>query len=506
MPTVVLPSSPALRNFGTYTSGLTNIYICFRLLSHLFLFTASSVISAGHRDDMSVAEIKEKVKHAVQRVRGATPTSLLKFARDYTVSGFEREANGDIPGSLNDLLTAAELCKLVMVSEEFKKEIRGKKGLVYKDFTDFQQVCLMSSLALHDPILSYQHYGADLISRANSLESRLSVLDKSYVSPFSTDRIIIHSTRNSTNGSSTKEADGLVQKSGGSIADRMKSLQDAGLSVSTTKRFSRDLSPTSNAMSRASSSHGHTNVSSPPPSHTNFHSISTNPTESSAHSFVAPSSLGPPSPTSSSSSPPPLPHGTISEFNQAYPPIDELDELPSGFPILPSVPTTKPGASITSPLASPSVIGRFPSVALDLDPTPRPSSTPVVSNMGIVTSRPPTPPSFSRVPLSPAIPPKPINLSTGSSHGSSSTTFRTSPSRSSPNHTGDHSDLPVTNSVFPKQLRDYLTRAGLKVLLLDVRPREEFSKGHIRANAVVCLDPYFLIRDGYALFTKRRTC
>lgn len=112
------------------------------LRSDTKIYLASPVGNGGHRDDMSVAEIKEKVRLNVLKVRGASPISLLKTARDFAVNGFEREGNGDIPGSLNDLLTAAELSKLAMDSEEFKKEVKSsKKGVVYREFVDFHRVC-----------------------------------------------------------------------------------------------------------------------------------------------------------------------------------------------------------------------------------------------------------------------------------------------------------------------------------------------------------------------------
>ena len=143
--------------------------------------------------------------------------------------------------------------------------------------------------------------------------------------------------------------------------------------------------------------------------------------------------------------------------------------------------------------------------ALDLDPGPRPASTPIPPTMNVIQSRPPSPPiraagSSQRSPLSPIVPPKPTGLIMTSSGSSSST--RNSPSRTSPIHTGDSSrskgiDLPVTSTVFPKGLREYLTRGNdLMVLLLDVRTREEFAKGHIKSDAVVCLEPHVLFRDG----------
>ena len=55
--------------------------------------------------------------------------------------------------------------------------------------------------------------------------------------------------------------------------------------------------------------------------------------------------------------------------------------------------------------------------------------------------------------------------------------------------------LPVTNTAFPKDLSSYLK--DYNVLLIDVRHRAEFDREHIGANAVVCVEPSVLLRDGY---------
>lgn len=290
---------------------------------------------------------------------------------------------------------------------------------------------------------------------------------------------------------------------GKSIADRMRSLQNAGLSVETTKRFSREL-PTSpstadwkvNTISRASSSHTRT------PSQQHTPTMSSHPTGSSMHSFVSPSSLGPPSPSSSSASSPHLSHFTLSEFNQTFPSIDELDEGSSvRFPDLPSVPKNKPGVPIPTAI-SPTISQRFPALPLDLDPGPRPASTPVPPTAYPYNSRPPSPhaPPTNRSPLSPTIPPKPakLTLTGGSTRGS--------PSHSSPTNTGDSQrsrgiDLPVTSTILPKTLKDYQGR-GVKILLIDTRTRDEFTRGHIKGSSIVCLEPYVLQRNGYAWIRK----
>ena len=317
----------------------------------------------------------------------------------------------------------------------------------------------------------------------------------------------------------------------GSIADRMRSLQNAGLKVQTTKRLSRDLSVASPATattmspppvdwkertisSSSSITRSSSHMSSPtltqsqsfsqPHSQSQQQpSVSSHPTGSSVHSMS--SSLGPPSPSIISTDSPRF--ATLSEFNQAFPSIDELDE---GLPSLPPVPTNMPGSSSNVPPISPSVIKRFPSLPLDLDPGPRPASTPIPPSMainGLQHSRPASPTSTARSmrsPLSPGIPLKPIGLTfTGSSSSARASPLNTGEGSSPGNVSGSRTpvSIPVTSAIHPKSLRDYLGRSNeVRVLLLDIRTRDEFEKGHIKSDAVVCLEPHVLQRDGYETY------
>ncbi|THH02988.1 hypothetical protein EW145_g6625 [Phellinidium pouzarii] len=460
MPAVtILPSSPALRDFGPSSITATANG------------SGSGVgVGAGGPGDDTVAEIKEKVRAGVQALRGASALSLLRTARDQVIHGRGLEDSGDWCGAFRALLTASRLTKAVIEHPEFLQEKGGKKGVVWKDVLDFQQ-----------------QYGNAAVTKAKSLEAKLLELEK--------------------NRGPEAELNGPVHKPGGSIADRMRSLQDAGLSVHTTKRLSRDLSVSppsadwkSSTMSRTSSSQSHNGSHSH--SQSQSQPVTDHPTGSSVHSFVSLSSLGPPSPSSSTASSPRLSHFTLNEFNQTFPSIDELDEGMHALPALPSVPTHNPGTAFRSPLPSPSVIKRFPSIPLDLDPGPRPASTPIPPSMNTLQSRPasPSPAIPMRTPLSPTVPPKPPNLSISMTGSSSST--RTPPSHSSPINTGDSQrshgmDLPVTNNIFPKLLHEYMDRANeVKVLLLDIRTRDEFTRAHIRGDAVVCLEPHVLLRHG----------
>ncbi|EJC99956.1 cysteine proteinase [Fomitiporia mediterranea MF3/22] len=490
MPSVsVLPSSPAHRTFGAGTPPKLPDTDGSRpgpSPSHQNGATPTPPTTHGNDDaELTVAEIKDKVRNAVKEIRGASAISLLRTAGDRAAAGAAYEAVGDLRAAYRALFSSAQITQVIMDHPEFKQEANGKKGVVWNEWSEFQM-----------------RYGNEVLKKAKSLETRLLEMDK--------DKARVASA----------SADG-DRKVGGSIADRIRSLQDTGLNVQTTKRLSRDLSstvgaggagataavtspttPSSSTITRTASSQHHNG--SPSISHSS--SIASHATGSSIHSLASPSSFGPPSPSvSSHHESSHLSNFSLSEFNQTFPSIDELDEnMGVALPQLPSVPTNKPGTAANfPPPASPSVIQRFPSLPLDLDPGPRPASTPIPPTMNVLQSRPPSPTRAAAhqrsSPLSPTIPPKPVSLTMT---GSSSST-RNSPSRSSPMHTGDSSsrskgiELPVTNTIFPKVLHEYLGRGNdVKVLLLDVRTRDEFAKGHIRSDAVVCLEPHVLLRDG----------
>lgn len=85
---------------------------------------------------MSVAEIKEKARAAVQQARGATAHSLIKVARERAMVGSNLEADGDLKGALGAFHRAAGLASLVYETAEFK----AKNAALYKEFVEFQQV------------------------------------------------------------------------------------------------------------------------------------------------------------------------------------------------------------------------------------------------------------------------------------------------------------------------------------------------------------------------------
>ena len=57
--------------------------------------------------------------------------------------------------------------------------------------------------------------------------------------------------------------------------------------------------------------------------------------------------------------------------------------------------------------------------------------------------------------------------------------------------------LPKSTLCIPKELYDYMHNIRYGVLILDVRPREEFEREHIKASAIVCLEPLVLEREKY---------
>lgn len=63
------------------------------------------------------------------------------------------------------------------------------------------------------------------------------------------------------------------------------------------------------------------------------------------------------------------------------------------------------------------------------------------------------------------------------------------------NGSGAKFDLPITNTIHPHTLKEYRTRPGLKILLIDVRTRVEFDEERILGDEVVCLEPSILTRD-----------
>ncbi|KZT25326.1 hypothetical protein NEOLEDRAFT_1156281 [Neolentinus lepideus HHB14362 ss-1] len=513
----VLQPSPALRSFPS-TNTMQNV--------------------SSRALELTVAEIKDKAKEQSHKAsRGVSALSLIKTARSQVGAARVFENAGDLKNALSAYTKAASLTQTFMESAEFQQEaLKGHQGVLFKEFMDFQQ-----------------HEGNKLKEEMQSVEEKLREVERSaawYVTPalMATDPLQSYSSR-SENGATLNGAkddeNGPIQKAGGSIADRIRALQSAGLSDNTTptvnKRLSRDainLPPSLPSTPPLSSDSVRniraTRFPSPPLQLSSSTSASTtytpaplsaltlpslqqssaasplSPTSIPQHMFVSPSSLGPPSPSSSTSSSPRASHLNLAEFAQAFPSIDELDESMNGLAIS-SEPTGGASSSTSSsklsaldmqpdaPLVSPTAISassRFPPI-LPIDPGPRPSSTPIKPSIDTFASRPASPALPSgRLPMSPTVPRKPSNLSlSGSPIAGRSPVLPTSSGSSGHGSAAalEKPDIPRLNAVDPKMLYGYLS--GIKVLLLDLRTREAFEKDRIKADAVVCLEPSILQRE-----------
>ena len=93
-------------------------------------------------EDLSVAEIKEQAKQQAQRAsRSVSAISLIRSAKGQISLAQSREGAGDLKGALSAFTKAASLTQVFMDSAEFKAEsVPGKRGLLWKEFLDFQQV------------------------------------------------------------------------------------------------------------------------------------------------------------------------------------------------------------------------------------------------------------------------------------------------------------------------------------------------------------------------------
>ena len=65
--------------------------------------------------------------------------------------------------------------------------------------------------------------------------------------------------------------------------------------------------------------------------------------------------------------------------------------------------------------------------------------------------------------------------------------------------TAEKAELPF-KTLFPKTLHEWRYKPNFKVLLLDVRTREEFEREHIKTDTVVCIEPSILLRSECVLF------
>ncbi|TBU43823.1 cysteine proteinase [Dichomitus squalens] len=430
----------------------------------------------------TIAEIKAGAKEMTQGVRGASAARLLASARSQMRLAATQEIEGDLKGALSAYTKAASLIQIFMDTPEFKAESQpGRKGMLYKDFLDFQQTD-----------------GRDMIVKTQAVEMKLAELEKS--------------ASQSSHGEDDSES-AVVMTGGGSIADRMRSLKNAGMAVSTTKRISREIPtspapplspPMSPTAARPPSLLSLQMLSPPTAPPSSFSRSLDSPTASapSPHILVPTSSFGPPSPSSSTSSSPQMSAPTLQDFTTNFPSIDELEEM-EGMKIPPNptgasssgVRTSSRKPSISHANGVPPIFHPKPFPSLPMDMGPRPSSTPIPPTIDTFQSRPSSP---MRIPVSPTVPRKPSYLSMNTTMSSSySSNLSTSVPRSPvipPTPIAEKAELPF-KTLFPQTLHEWRDKPNFKILLLDVRTREEFEREHIKASAVVCIEPSILQRD-----------
>lgn len=314
------------------------------------------------------------------------------------------------------------------------------------------------------------------------------------------------------------ETTSLDAKPATSIADRMKSLQDAGMVVNVPKRLSKELRPSYDASTstaqakfphlpspllsqsppeRASGSHPQA-PSTRSPITRSQNAIGHRPSQSLfSPAFHGSLDDGPQAGVSKLKSPPSPSHAepiadpglaspsTLS-FSTSYPSVDELDARAASW-MFPSVPDRDPGLRNEDFAAKPSsnTLGLFPHHNLGEPPLsqpmlPRPPSRDVLSPPRSYDLHPPASPSHR------SNPPSPSNVSFGEPRSSPET--RPLPRRPLP-------DLPAASSVYPSTLSEWINQ-GYKILILDARTREKFEVERPQVDGIVCIEPSVLSRPG----------
>ena len=154
MPSVsVLPSSPAHKAFGqSSASAKDSMGDSSRASGPSLNGLPNGSSSSPHSNadggdgdgdsEPTVADIKDTVRRTVQSFRGASAISLLRTASDKAAEGASLERQGDTRGAYRALLSAAQVAQAVLEHAEFKQESSagGKRGVVWNEWSDFQQV------------------------------------------------------------------------------------------------------------------------------------------------------------------------------------------------------------------------------------------------------------------------------------------------------------------------------------------------------------------------------
>ncbi|KAF8705250.1 peptidase C19 family, partial [Rhizoctonia solani] len=204
--------------------------------------------------------------------------------------------------------------------------------------------------------------------------------------------------------------------------------------------------------------------------------------------------------------PPKQRSATTEEFEAAFPSIDDIE---ANFPSLDAlendaemrllklgVPGAPPGrtASPSGGIGGMGGMGPAPSLGFEFgqqqnqqSPIPRPFPNAIPDLEG--TPRPASTPANGARP----------GITFGSAKSQSPHAPSTSASASTPTEPKSDKlpkpDLPITNTITASTLKGYLATA-LQILVLDVRPREEYESRRLPVDNVVCIEPIVLGRKG----------
>ena len=121
--------------------------VCILVSAHLYIpahRSHTALLNGFPRlfEDMSVAEIKERaIQQARRASRGASAISLIRSAKGQISLARACENAGDLKGAFSALTKAETLTQAFMDTADFKAEsVPGKRGVLWKEYTEFQQV------------------------------------------------------------------------------------------------------------------------------------------------------------------------------------------------------------------------------------------------------------------------------------------------------------------------------------------------------------------------------
>ncbi|SCV67611.1 BQ2448_5222 [Microbotryum intermedium] len=186
------------------------------------------------------------------------------------------------------------------------------------------------------------------------------------------------------------------------------------------------------------------------------------------------------------------PSPTGATFDSRFPGLDDFEKLTGSNYSFPAVPSFEPGAKAGGSSAVPSGFPAPLRPSTSATPPSRPDLPSGVVPGGRRAAPPPPLPSSSSSST-------PSSRARSGSSDSASLLSRPPPAPPSPSSTR-HFDIPFTNEVTPLALHHYLHQAlaesgrGPRVLLLDIRSREEYTRGRIMGESV-CLEP-IILRNG----------